>query len=85
MFNLFKKKRKEEPNLPELVDLNNLPLQEGDEVESLRYDLGRCRLILSDGSYVYESLTSGERVSWLKMIDAATENQKVKKIVKKAH
>lgn len=84
MFNLFKKKRKEVPKLPELADLNNLPLQEGDEVESLRYDLGRCRLILAEGSYVYESLSSGERVSWLKMIDAATEHQKVKKIVKKA-
>ena len=84
MFNLFKKKRKQEPDLPELVDLNNLPLHEGDEVESLRYDLGHCRLILSEGSYVYESLSSGERVSWLKMIDAATENQKVKKIVKKS-
>ncbi len=82
MFNFFKGKRKEKKDqLPSLSDLNNQPLQEGDLVLSLRYDLGKCRLIVQNESYAYESLDSGETVSWVKMIDAATENQKVKKII----
>ncbi|MEO1049104.1 MAG: hypothetical protein AAFX87_00645 [Bacteroidota bacterium] len=82
MFNFFKrKKQKKEITLPSLLDLNNLPLQAGDIVESLRYDLGKCRVEQEGNGFVYVSLDSGEKVSWLKMIDAATENQKVKKIV----
>ncbi|GAA0892557.1 hypothetical protein GCM10009122_22360 [Fulvivirga kasyanovii] len=80
MFGLFKKK-KQEPGLPVLKDLENTPLAEGDFVEALRYDLGKCKLLVVDNSYVYESEATGEKVSWLKMIDASTENQKVKKII----
>lgn len=78
MFGLFKKKEKKD-QLPQLLDLNNNPLVEGDIVEALRYELGKCKLLLIDEQYVYESLDSGEQVSWLKMIDASTDNQKVKK------
>lgn len=79
MFGLFKKK-KNQSRLPALNDLENNPLKEGDLVEAFRYELGKCKLLVKDESYVYESLNSGEQVSWLKMIDAATDNQKVKKI-----
>lgn len=79
MFGLFKKK-KNQSRLPALNDLENNPLNEGDLVEAFRYELGKCKLLVKDESYVYESLNSGEQVSWLKMIDAATDNQKVKKI-----
>jgi len=79
MFGLFKKREKQ-PQLPQLNDLNNNPLKEGDTVEALRYDLGKCRIEVSDNSYYYISLESGKRVSWLKMIDASTDNQKVKKV-----
>ncbi len=83
MFNFFKKKPQEEPKapLPELADINQFPLQEGDVVEALRYDLGRCRLVRLEKGYAYESLATGERVSWLRMVDAITQLQKVKKII----
>ncbi|MDX1629245.1 MAG: hypothetical protein R3345_11135 [Fulvivirga sp.] len=79
MFGLFKKK-KDKNSLPELNDLNNMPLKEGDIVEALRYNLGKCKLAIEDNSYFYISLDNGKKVSWLKMIDASTDNQKVKKI-----
>ena len=79
MFGLFKKKEKKD-KLPQLMDLNNNPLMEGDLVEALRYELGRCKILLIDEQYVYESVSSGKQVSWLKMIDASTDNQKVKKV-----
>lgn len=79
MFGLFRKKKKE-PGLPALTDLENNPLQEGDVVEALRYDLGQCRLIIKDRSWFYESVKSGKQVSWLRMIDASTDHQKVKKV-----
>ncbi len=79
MFGLFKKKEKD--TLPQLTDLNNNPLAPGDLVEVLRYDLGKSKLILVDNIYYYESIKSGEQVSWLKMIDASSDNQKVKKII----
>ena len=81
MFGLFKKKEKK-PKLPELNDLNNLPLQEGDIVEALRYDLGKCKIALENTTFYYVSLSDGRKVSWLKMIDASTDNQKVKKVEK---
>mgnify|MGYP001797145244 FL=1 len=77
MFGLFKKKEKQD-KLPQLLDLNNNPLAEGDIVEAMRYELGKCKLLLVDEQYVYESISSGKQVSWLKMIDASTDNQKVK-------
>ncbi len=86
MFNLFKKKNetqpKETPAKPsiELSDLNGIPLQEGDVVDCLRYDLGRCKIVLVGKIYRYESLATGQQVSWLRMIDASTNLQKVRKI-----
>lgn len=83
MFNFFKKKPQEAPKtpLPELADINQFPLQEGDLVEALRYDLGKCRLVRLEKGYAYESLNTGERVSWLRMVDAITQLQKVRKII----
>ena len=79
MFGIFKRKPKEKKP-PVITDLNNLPLKEGDLVTSLRYNLGKCRVVLDGLVYYYESLESGERVSYLKMVDAITENQKVLKV-----
>ena len=81
MFGLFKKQEKQKQ--PNLSDLDDKPLQPGDLVMSLRYDLGKCKIVEEDGAYFYQSLESGEKVSWLKMIDAATENQKVRKLDEK--
>lgn len=77
MFGLFKKKPKEKQP-PKLLDLNSNPINEGDIVTSLRYDLGQCKVVLEGLEYFYESLEKqGERVSYVKMVDAITENQKV--------
>lgn len=84
MFNFFKKKNhQEEAKTPplQLADINEFPLQEGDLVEALRYDLGKCKLIRAEKGYVYQSLTTGEQVSWLRMVDAITQLQKVKKLM----
>lgn len=83
MFNFFKKGKhnNDKPKLPALLDLNNQPILEGDIVESLRYDLGRCKVNRVGNGYEYESLETGDKVSWVKMIDASTENQKVEKII----
>ena len=72
-FGLFKKKHKEIV----LSDLEGNTIKDGDMVLSLRYDLGECRLLKTETGYEYHSLTTDEKVSWLKMIDAATERQKV--------
>ncbi len=80
MFQLFKKNSKRKKGQPKLADLDGNPLKEGDVVESLRYEMGKSRIILSEEGYIYESLETGKRVSWAKMIDATTENQKVRKI-----
>ena len=82
MFSLFNNKKKEKKNSPELIDLDNNPLAVGDLVFSHRYDLGECRIVSTENGIEYESLESGERVSWIKMIDAVTERQKVNKIMK---
>ena len=63
-----------------MADLNGNVLKEGDMVESLRYNLGECKLLKTDNGYEYESVGSGEKVNWAKMVDAATENQKVRKV-----
>ncbi|SMD38965.1 hypothetical protein SAMN04488029_3968 [Reichenbachiella faecimaris] len=78
MFGLFKKKKKEK-QAPQLLDINGELLTEGDKVEALRYDLGECRLTLEGLHYYYES-ASGKKVSYAKMIDASTEQQKVRKV-----
>jgi len=79
MFGLFKKKEKKK-HQPLLADLNQEPLQEGDLVESLRYNLGKCRIISDEKGLVYESLETGKQVRWHLMVDAATDLQKVKKL-----
>ncbi len=82
MFNFFKGKKEngKKPAMPDLVDINDNPIKEGDKVESLRYELGESELIVENGHYYYQSLSSGKKVSWLRMVDAITEKQKVKKI-----
>ena len=76
MFGLFKKKPKEKP-LPSLLDLNNNPIVVGSVVKSLRYELGECVVELEGQEYIYVSKKTGERVSYTRMVDAITENQKV--------
>ena len=76
MFNFFKRKKKEEKPL---LDIDGNLLQEGDEVDAQRYELGLCKLIKENDQYFYESLESGKKIHWAKMIDAITERQKVKK------
>ena len=75
---MFRRKKKDEA--PLMVDIDGLPLAEGDFVEAMRYDLGKCQIILKDGKYIYDSLETNEQVSWARMIDAASRRQKVKKI-----
>jgi hypothetical protein len=76
MFGLFKKKPKEKQP-PKLLDLNGNPIVEGSIVTSLRYDLGDCKVELEELEYFYVSIEKGERVSYVRMVDAITENQKV--------
>lgn len=76
MFGLFKKKPKEKQP-PKLLDLNGNPIVEGSTVKALRYDLGESDVVLEGLEYFYVSRTSGERISYTRMIDAITENQKV--------
>lgn len=88
LFDFFKKdktkiKKSEAANKPLMADMAQNPLYVGDTVEALRYEMGRCRLIEGPSGYEYESLETGVRVSWLRMIDAATQLQKVKKIIPK--
>ena len=73
MFGLFKKKKEQV-----LLDLDGNQLNDGDIVENLRYDMGESRVVQTDEGFEYESLADGRRVSWLRMIDAATERQKVR-------
>ena len=81
MFGFFKKKKKANNKTPKLLDLNNQPIFEGDYVMSLRYDLGKCVVRQTEKGLEYESVKTGQVVSWVKMIDAATDNQKVKKLM----
>ncbi len=81
MFNLFRKKQKNQNTKSKLKDINQQPLQVGDKVESLRYNMGVSVIQMDENDQIiYLSLENGQKVSWLKMIDAATECQKVKKI-----
>ena len=75
MFGLFKKKKKEIT----LFDLEGNALEDGDLVLSLRYDIGECKLVKTVNGFEYQSVESDAKKSWLKMIDAATERQKVRK------
>lgn len=66
--------------MPPFRDLDGKELKEGDFVDCLRYGLGKCQVVKEGDTYAYESLENGERVSWVKMVDAASRNQKVRKI-----
>ncbi|MEQ9404973.1 MAG: hypothetical protein RIM99_15380 [Cyclobacteriaceae bacterium] len=79
MLNFFKKKPKEKLP-PELMDMDGHPILEGDEVISHRYDLGQCTVELEGREFFYVSKESGQKISYTKMIDAITGNQKVLKI-----
>jgi len=72
---LFRKKKK-----PQLKDYDGRPLKAGDKVMSLRYDLGKCVIVEGEQGLEYESLETGKRILYAWMIDAHTENQKVRKI-----
>lgn len=78
MAGLFSKKSRKEKLL--FVDLDGQPLKEGDKVMSLRYELGESLIIRTEEGLAYESLATGQRVSYVKMIDAATGHQKVKRL-----
>jgi len=56
---MFRNKKKE--SLPAMHDLDGKQLKEGDVVESLRYELGKCRIIKNGEMYLYESLESGKK------------------------
>jgi hypothetical protein len=75
-FNLFKKKNKQK----QLQDLNGVPLLPGDKVDCLRYEMGESILIEGENGFEYESIKTGQKVSFAKMIDAATSFQKVRKL-----
>ena len=78
MLKLFN--RKEKKSRVKFYDFDGQPLNEGDMVMSLRYDLGECRIILTENGFAYESLKTGEKVNYAKMIDAGTGYQKVRKL-----
>ena len=77
----FFKGKKSEPGLS-FVDVDGLPMKVGDIVMSGRYNLGECKVIKEEKGFAYQSLETGKTVSWTKMIDASTKNQKVKKLEK---
>ena len=51
-----------------------------DKVISYRYELGECTLTLEEGQYFYVPIQGGQKVSYLKMVDAITGFQKVTKV-----
>jgi len=75
-FSLFKKKSKRK----QLQDLNGIPLMVGDKVDCLRYEMGESILIEGENGFEYESVETGQKVSFARMIDAATSFQKVRKL-----
>jgi len=72
--------RKKSKGRIQFADLEGQPLKEGDHVMSLRYDMGECRIVDTDSGMAYVSLATGQQVSYVKMIDAATGYQKVKRL-----
>ncbi|WP_421762635.1 hypothetical protein [Ekhidna sp.] len=78
MIRFFKKKPKKKVP-PELLDMDGNLILEGDEVLAERYELGECSVELEGVQFFYVSKHSGKKVSYVKMIDAITGNQKVKK------
>ena len=81
MFDFLKFKKNDLPkDTPLMMDLENKPLNEGDIVDALRYDMGKSRVIMTEKGLSYESMENGKVVSWHYMVDAATSLQKVKKL-----
>ena len=76
---LFKKKPKEKQP-PQLLDINGNPILPGDRVESQRYELGECTVVLEGLEFFYQSVEKEDRVSYTRMVDAITGNQKVLKL-----
>ncbi|WP_420576768.1 hypothetical protein [Ekhidna sp.] len=79
MIKFFKKKPKEKQP-PQLMDIDGMPIEAGDQVFSQRYDLGQCTVELEGLEFFYVSQHSEKKVSYVKMIDAITGHQKVKKV-----
>ncbi len=77
MLRFFKKKPKEKLP-PQLLDIDGQLIVEGEEVEALRYELGRCKVELEGLHFFYVSNSSGKKMSYTKMVDAITGNQKEK-------
>ena len=77
----FLKKKPKEKSPPELFDIEGQPIHEGDTVIAQRYELGKCKVELEELQFFYVSLHSENKVSYVKMIDAITGNQKVKKVL----
>ena len=73
-------KRKKGKSRIQFNDLEGQALKAGDHVMSHRYDMGECRIVETETGLVYESLATGQQVSYVKMIDAATGYQKVKRL-----
>jgi hypothetical protein len=73
-------KRKKGKGKIQFVDMDGQSLKAGDHVMSHRYELGECRIVNTEAGMAYESLATGQQVSFVKMIDAATGYQKVKRL-----
>ena len=73
-------KRKKGKSKIQFNDLEGQALKTGDHVMSHRYDMGECRIVETETGLAYESLATGQQVSYVKMIDAATGYQKVKRL-----
>ena len=73
---LFGKKKKKS----ELLDYDGKPLKVGEKVISLRYYPRKCIIVEGEYGIEYESIETGKRVRYAWMIDAHTENQKVRKL-----
>ncbi len=80
MFGLFKVKKKQEVGPAPIRDINGMPVAVGSRVKMLRYDLGECLVALEGREYFYVSEQTGRKVSFTKMFDAVTQNQKVEVI-----
>lgn len=79
IFKWFEKQPKK-PVAPVLKDLYGTPIVAGDRVKCMRYELGESVVILEELHYYYQSTTTQEKVSYTRMVDAITGNQKVEKI-----
>jgi len=75
-FNFFKRTKKKK----QLQDIDGNLLSVGDKVDCFRYEMGESVLLEGENGYEYESIIAKQKVSYAKMIDAATTFQKVRKI-----